>query len=552
MRRNQLADLHSAYGNQAVLRFLQSSQPNSADGAASGLLQRKCACGGGGADCAECRKKETDLQRKPASSKSGSSKPAAGVPAIVHDVLRSSGRPLDAATRAFFEPRFGRDFSGVRIHTDSQAAESARAVNALAYTVGRNVVFGAGSYQPASTEGDRLLAHELAHVVQQSGRQSTCALRIADLAGENAAEQAASRVMQSPMSSPMNLAATGMSGVLQRACPKPPTGMGSTPSSEPCDPAAATRVSGLTVLFCQDSTQFAEGQEMKFAEVIVAVKAAAKVEIHGNASTEGPGGDYNSNLACKRAAAAAARLRAAGVTAPIKLISHGPTTAYGSADKDRNVTITLITPAAVKQPQAPAAPSPTEQAVQLGEQDCATLRSLLSAHQKSAAQLFLQVYMCLSCSFAEAYRAGVFEDPLWLARVNHLAVSRLGPAFSSHGGAYKGAFGLCDMVDDCADPKSPNFSVFGCSQLFSDPNALSLAIFQCVEDIGMVHLGVDLRDALKSTGCSMPANKRDYAKVVPLFKDCNIAALGGILAKVFAIPKITSARNAAWTDAGCP
>jgi hypothetical protein len=67
------------------------------------------------------------------------------------------------------EPRFGHDFSGVRVHTDAQAAESARAVNALAYTVGRDVVFGAGQFAPQSPAGRRLMAHELTHVVQQQG-----------------------------------------------------------------------------------------------------------------------------------------------------------------------------------------------------------------------------------------------------------------------------------------------------------------------------------------------------------------------------------------------
>jgi len=78
-----------------------------------------------------------------------------------------SGRPLDSATRAFFEPRFGTDFSHVRVHTDSHAAASARSVNALAYTVGHDVVFGAGQYAPQTSEGRHLLAHELTHVVQQ-------------------------------------------------------------------------------------------------------------------------------------------------------------------------------------------------------------------------------------------------------------------------------------------------------------------------------------------------------------------------------------------------
>jgi hypothetical protein len=66
------------------------------------------------------------------------------------------------------EPRFGHDFSQVRVHTEAKAAESARAVNALAYTVGRALVFGAGQYAPGTTEGWRLLAHELAHTVQQA------------------------------------------------------------------------------------------------------------------------------------------------------------------------------------------------------------------------------------------------------------------------------------------------------------------------------------------------------------------------------------------------
>lgn len=89
-------------------------------------------------------------------------------PQIVHDVLRSPGQPLDAATRASMEPRFGHDLSQVRVHTDARAAKSADEVNALAYTVGSDVVFGARQYAPGTSEGRRLMAHELTHVVQQS------------------------------------------------------------------------------------------------------------------------------------------------------------------------------------------------------------------------------------------------------------------------------------------------------------------------------------------------------------------------------------------------
>lgn len=89
------------------------------------------------------------------------------VPSIVDEVLSSSGQPLDSETRASMEPRFGHDFSKVQVHTDKRAVESAQAVNALAYTVGQDVVFAERQYAPESSEGQQLLAHELTHVVQQ-------------------------------------------------------------------------------------------------------------------------------------------------------------------------------------------------------------------------------------------------------------------------------------------------------------------------------------------------------------------------------------------------
>ena len=89
-------------------------------------------------------------------------------PAVVHDVLSSPGEQLDAVTRAHFEPRFGFDFSGVRVHRDAQAAESARAVHARAYTVGDHVVFGDRQAIEHTQDGQATLAHELAHVIQQN------------------------------------------------------------------------------------------------------------------------------------------------------------------------------------------------------------------------------------------------------------------------------------------------------------------------------------------------------------------------------------------------
>src|SRR5262249_16007411 len=110
----------------------------------SGLLQRCTVT----TECDDCRNQRLGLQR----SSVNHTKPLS-VPPMMHQVLRSPGQSLDASTRAFMEPRFGHDLSGVRVHTDARAVESARAVNALAYTVGQNVVFGAGQYSPGSEAG---------------------------------------------------------------------------------------------------------------------------------------------------------------------------------------------------------------------------------------------------------------------------------------------------------------------------------------------------------------------------------------------------------------
>lgn len=197
-------------------RSLTGAQNSAASIRSSGILQRNCDCGGLAgltSKCTECQHQwlagklvqtklrinepgdeyEQEADRvaeqvmrmaEPAQQTDNSITPTApqvqrrvsahsggiGVaPPIVEDVLSSPEEPLDAATRTFFEPRFGHDFSRVRVHADQRAAESAKAVNALAYTVGSDVSFGTGQYRVNTTEGRRLLAHELAHVVQQQG-----------------------------------------------------------------------------------------------------------------------------------------------------------------------------------------------------------------------------------------------------------------------------------------------------------------------------------------------------------------------------------------------
>jgi outer membrane protein OmpA-like peptidoglycan-associated protein len=131
-----------------------------------------------GEGCTECQKKWLPLQRR-ATHESELEE----IPLIVHEVLQSPGQSLDSSTRAFMEPRFGHDFSQVRVHTDAKAAESARAVNALAYTVNHNVVFGVGRYSPNTQTGMELLAHELTHVVQQSGTRNNTATNQGSMQG---------------------------------------------------------------------------------------------------------------------------------------------------------------------------------------------------------------------------------------------------------------------------------------------------------------------------------------------------------------------------------
>jgi uncharacterized protein DUF4157 len=132
-------------------------------------------------------------------------------PAIIQDVLFSSGQSLDAHTRNFMESRFGQDFSRVQIHTHAKAAESARSVNALAYTVGSNVVFGNGQYAPNTIQGRNLIAHELVHTVQQSAISKQVLRPIAmfdETADGRAAETEADQLAASAMASPHGQLAT--------------------------------------------------------------------------------------------------------------------------------------------------------------------------------------------------------------------------------------------------------------------------------------------------------------------------------------------------------
>lgn len=135
-------------------------------GTPQGRVERNCACGGrghAGGECEACRTKRVATSHL---SATGPYRTRV-VPQVVHEILQQPGEPLDTGTRALMEPRFGFDFSGVRVHTGASAEKSTEAMGAAAYTVGPRIVFSERRYDPRSYGGRWLIAHELTHVVQQ-------------------------------------------------------------------------------------------------------------------------------------------------------------------------------------------------------------------------------------------------------------------------------------------------------------------------------------------------------------------------------------------------
>jgi hypothetical protein len=167
--------LQHTHGNRFVQRMLTGA-----------LVQRKCTCGGA---CDSCQSHE-----------------APHAPEVSSGILqrKSSGQPLDSQVRDFMENRFGEDFGAVRVHTDTYAAQSARRMNAIAYTTGHDIFFEGNQYLPQTQAGKQLLAHELTHVVQQRAPFSSLSTKAATVAPVDALEREANEVADK-LSSPESL-----------------------------------------------------------------------------------------------------------------------------------------------------------------------------------------------------------------------------------------------------------------------------------------------------------------------------------------------------------
>jgi outer membrane protein OmpA-like peptidoglycan-associated protein len=294
------------------------------------------------------------------------------------------------------EPRFGHDFSRVRVHADGKAAASARAVDALAYTVGQNVVFAAGRHEPATPVGRKLLAHELTHVVQQQGTPESASLRVGNAGdpGEREAEAVASGLTGAGGSTPVQKAPALIQRQATEGDPafaadpvenapaesqqnsdpasgaQTPGGAGtSTEKPEKCPPPSdmacpsdmgpATGVTN-TISFLVNSARLSRSDKVQIDAAAASWNsrgAPGKVRVDGYASADYEC-VYNWQLSCRRAQAVAAELEhpsdgSKGVpAASISLFAHGESDAAGTAlAPNRRVTISI--------PAGPPAPSPS-------------------------------------------------------------------------------------------------------------------------------------------------------------------------------------------------
>jgi len=181
-----------------VMRMTDNSQhENTFFKPAIDSLQRKCQA---------CEEEDKFVHRK---ESNGSELQSRNEPDNYIGSLNSSGQPIPAPSRKFFEPKFGHDFSNVRLHTDTIAAKSAQSINALAYTSGNNIIFNNGQYSPDSDSGKRLMAHELTHVVQQQGSNSLKSIQRAP-AG-NAAQPPVTNEVNKPTTETISNAPAGAS-----------------------------------------------------------------------------------------------------------------------------------------------------------------------------------------------------------------------------------------------------------------------------------------------------------------------------------------------------
>jgi len=360
MNKANMAQQHTSAG------FLSPNQ---------GILQRKCACGGhttADKECAECAKKKNALQRKltigtsndpleleadrvadqvlakqpnPIVSKTppriqryaGQAARQADTSALasVHQTLAGPGSPLTQAIQHDMGQRFGHDFSSVRVHTDAKATESARSVSALAYTVGRDIVFQSDHYKPELTEGKRLLAHELTHVVQQTG-------------GAPVPTKSSDKAPSATNEGNYKITHVGQSStdVIQRA--GDPAFL-PTPFACPHD-LAPGRPAGTDILFSVGGFTITPAHTVQLTTVRDSWRTAGGTEdvlVHGYASTQGEQ-EPNWTLSCNRAEAVKTELVRLGIPAVrVNVVAHGESTDFSASNAPNQHAVVSTSPGGI-------------------------------------------------------------------------------------------------------------------------------------------------------------------------------------------------------------
>jgi len=240
------------------------------------------------------------------------------------------GTPLAQSQRSFYESRLGHDFSPVRIHTGAIADESARSVHASAFTVGRDIVFGAGQYAPDTSEGQKLLAHELTHVVQQRAAGPMIQRQEAPQ-GETEVAEPTLNAAPGGLSTPPRFGDTAA----DPSCPAAPTRLGDLPPDPPC-PQSTEEIDGEKFHFCKGSDIFRPADDRtRLIDFARSRPAHTTFTVHGYASQEGTA-SANLNLSCHRAKRAERELINAGVRQEsIRIAAKGQTSRFNAETRQQ-------------------------------------------------------------------------------------------------------------------------------------------------------------------------------------------------------------------------
>ena len=271
------------------------------------LLQRTCAACEAEKEPAE----EVAIQRKQITEGTPRKPEAEG-----HIMSRGGGEPLPQSVRAFFEPRFNYDFGAVRLHTDPHSAAKSQEYDARAFTIGKDIAFAAGEYRPGTHSGQQLLAHELAHVVQQGGTARSRATGLSleqNPDGPLIQRACGPRQIESALKSPGTPSCTGQSGDVMDV---------------------TIRKLFRFRINCDEFASAAE--KKKFDDFLKSIRPGDFYKVHGFASVDGDPG-FNANLSCARARKVAQMIVKAGGLVT-KVFEFGPT--EGAAEDRRSVVVT--------------------------------------------------------------------------------------------------------------------------------------------------------------------------------------------------------------------